>query len=492
VKATTRQAFVRDTLRFFEVDRPPSPTASRTPSPTAGWCRTRSTRPKTVKTAAEGGFEVKKTSSTGRPWMPYTATEFDRAVRRQQHDHRRSQRPGAPLHHPRAQPRHRARVPPGNEKGYLDRKACSANRFGKTIVFAVTKRHAETLAACSTKFADEKPSPCATPTTWSPARRGRHRDGMTKIKRFKKEPFPQILVSVNMLDTGFDCPEVVNLVFARFTAPPSSTSRCAAGARASPPTSPLHHVRFRRRHRLPRRRRRDWSRAASSWSRPRRTDTSPAACWPWTSTTTSTRPPANGSRWTRTATWSSPASEQKAAELGARFEAWLLARESGFDAEQRRWLRLLGSQIRANADTLDDLLPEHFAFFHTFTARWVASTRRAGYSAAAGTGESAGIHAAAVFSGEESTSGRRRQPSAPNRGTRIKEPHALTPDLRRKVDQIRELPVRRWLPRPGQQRRAALLPVLLLPGGRHRRRKRPQGPVLKQPYTSRCSPVSGC
>ena len=40
---------------------------------------------------------------------------------------------------------------------------------------------------------------------------------MTRIKRFKKEPFPQILVSVNMLDTGFDCPEVVNLVFARFT-----------------------------------------------------------------------------------------------------------------------------------------------------------------------------------------------------------------------------------------------------------------------------------
>ena len=42
-------------------------------------------------------------------------------------------------------------------------------------------------------------------------------DGMSKIRRFKKEPFPQILVSVNMLDTGFDCPEVVSLVFARFT-----------------------------------------------------------------------------------------------------------------------------------------------------------------------------------------------------------------------------------------------------------------------------------
>ena len=42
-------------------------------------------------------------------------------------------------------------------------------------------------------------------------------DAGTIIKRFKEEPFPQILVSVNMLDTGFDCPEVVNLVMARFT-----------------------------------------------------------------------------------------------------------------------------------------------------------------------------------------------------------------------------------------------------------------------------------
>ncbi len=40
---------------------------------------------------------------------------------------------------------------------------------------------------------------------------------MAKIARFKKEPFPHILVSVNMLDTGFNYPEVVNLVLARFT-----------------------------------------------------------------------------------------------------------------------------------------------------------------------------------------------------------------------------------------------------------------------------------
>ena len=42
-------------------------------------------------------------------------------------------------------------------------------------------------------------------------------DASAIIKRFKEEEFPRILVSVNMLDTGFDCPEVVNLVMVRFT-----------------------------------------------------------------------------------------------------------------------------------------------------------------------------------------------------------------------------------------------------------------------------------
>ena len=42
-------------------------------------------------------------------------------------------------------------------------------------------------------------------------------DASAIVKRFKEEELPQIVVSVNMLDTGFDCPEVVNLVMARFT-----------------------------------------------------------------------------------------------------------------------------------------------------------------------------------------------------------------------------------------------------------------------------------
>ena len=42
-------------------------------------------------------------------------------------------------------------------------------------------------------------------------------DASALVKRFKDEEFPKIMVSVNMLDTGLDCPEVVSLVMARFT-----------------------------------------------------------------------------------------------------------------------------------------------------------------------------------------------------------------------------------------------------------------------------------
>lgn len=41
-------------------------------------------------------------------------------------------------------------------------------------------------------------------------------DVVVKIKWFKKEEFFQIFVSVNMLDIGFDCLEVVNFIMVRF------------------------------------------------------------------------------------------------------------------------------------------------------------------------------------------------------------------------------------------------------------------------------------
>jgi type I restriction enzyme, R subunit len=92
--------------------------------------------------------------------------------------------------------------------------------WGKTIVFAVTKRHAETLARMlDQEFADKKPSPTIRYADFVVSGLGPDDtvDAAVKIRRFKKEEYPQILVSVNMLDTGFDCPEVRNLVMARFT-----------------------------------------------------------------------------------------------------------------------------------------------------------------------------------------------------------------------------------------------------------------------------------
>ena len=55
------------------------------------------------------------------------------------------------------------------------------------------------------------------------------------------------------------------------------------------------------------------------------------------------------------------ASEQKAAELGTSFEAWLLA-QTDLNAEQERWLRMLGSQIaRQRRQPGTKFMPEHFA-----------------------------------------------------------------------------------------------------------------------------------
>ena len=107
------------------------------------------------------------------------------------------------------------------EKGYTGPNGIRrAPDWGKTIVFAVTKRHAETLARIfDQEFADKKPSPTTRYADFVVSGLGADDtvDGQAKIKRFKKEEFPQILVSMNMLDTGFDCPEVRNLVMARFT-----------------------------------------------------------------------------------------------------------------------------------------------------------------------------------------------------------------------------------------------------------------------------------
>lgn len=80
---------------------------------------------------------------------------------------------------------------------------------GKVIVFAITKHHAARLAQHLNDL--------------HPEHKGRYAEVITSdvsdaddlIRKFKREDYPQIAVSVGMLDTGFDCREVLHLVMCR-------------------------------------------------------------------------------------------------------------------------------------------------------------------------------------------------------------------------------------------------------------------------------------
>ena len=214
-------AFVRDTLRFFEL---------REPTFRYGLARAigegvlvpyRIFRATTVKTAAAGGFEVARDEIDWDSLDPADRAGLEDAFGAS----------GALVVDPCALER-KFTVPARNraivaefrhvlEHGFRGRdKVLRKPAWGKTIVFAVTKRHAATLAGLlDAAFADRKPHPSVRYADFvvSDAGGGPAPDADAIIRRFKEEEFPQILVSVNMLDTGFDCPEVVNLVMARFT-----------------------------------------------------------------------------------------------------------------------------------------------------------------------------------------------------------------------------------------------------------------------------------
>jgi type I restriction enzyme, R subunit len=80
---------------------------------------------------------------------------------------------------------------------------------GKSIVFAITKHHAARLADYLNQL--------------HPEHQGRYAEVITSdvasadelIRKFKREEYPQVAVSVGMLDTGFDCREVLHLVMCR-------------------------------------------------------------------------------------------------------------------------------------------------------------------------------------------------------------------------------------------------------------------------------------
>ena len=80
---------------------------------------------------------------------------------------------------------------------------------GKAIVFAITKHHAARLANYLNELHPEYKGQYAEVITSDVA----NADDL--IRKFKREDYPQIAVSVGMLDTGFDCREVLHLVMCR-------------------------------------------------------------------------------------------------------------------------------------------------------------------------------------------------------------------------------------------------------------------------------------
>ncbi|WP_442872966.1 DEAD/DEAH box helicase family protein [Aurantimonas sp. C2-3-R2] len=215
------RASIRDTLRFFEVGRPTYSYGMAEAIADGHLVPYEIYRAMTARTAATEGFPVARSDIDWEALDSATRTELEALFADRD-----------PLMVDPSALERKFTVPERNramvrefrdilENGYTGPSGIRrAPDWGKTIVFAVTKRHAETLARMFDEaFADKKPSPTTRYADFVVSGLGADDsvDGPAKIKRFKKEEFPQILVSVNMLDTGFDCPDVRNLVMARFT-----------------------------------------------------------------------------------------------------------------------------------------------------------------------------------------------------------------------------------------------------------------------------------
>ena len=213
--------FVRDTLRFFELSEPTFRYTLRRAIEEGHLVPYRIYRAMTVKTAAGDGFEVGRDELDWSAMDQRTRAEFEELF---DTSDRITVDPRALERKFTIPERNRAMVREfrdAHEKGFMGRDGVRRwPAWGKTIVFAVTRRHAETLAEMFDEhFSDKKPHPTVRYADFvvSDVGGGPAPDASAIVKRFKEEDHPKILVSVNMLDTGFDCPEAVNLVMARFT-----------------------------------------------------------------------------------------------------------------------------------------------------------------------------------------------------------------------------------------------------------------------------------
>jgi type I restriction enzyme R subunit len=359
--------FVRDTLRFFEVDRPTFSYKMKQAIHDGYLVPYQIYKAKTVKTAAEGGFEVKRDELDWTLMDAQTRDEFEAMFGTES---KIVVDPAALERKFTIPERNRAIVREFREvlnKGYTDAKgALRKPLVGKTIVFAVTKRHAETLATMFDEaFADQKQSAEVRYADYVVSGMGGDDtvDGMTKIKRFKKEQFPQILVSVNMLDTGFDCPEVVNLIFARFTKSAilyqQMRGRGTRKARNKPIFTMFDFVGVTDYHGDDE----EMGEGGVVLAKVQKKKYEPRRLL---SLDVDDHIDPNTREWITVDENGNivfpEASEQRRAEIGARFEAWFLEREESLTLDQERWLRTVGSQLRANAESWNGFTADHFAF----------------------------------------------------------------------------------------------------------------------------------
>lgn len=359
------KAFVRDTLRFFEVDKPTYRYTLKEAVTEGYLVPYQIYKAKTVKTAEEAGFEVSRSEIDWSSLSPKEHAEFEALFAGSD---KIKVDPNALERRFTIPERNRAIVREFKsvmEQGYVDHAGrLRKPLIGKTIVFAVTKRHAETLAQLfDDAYAHEKPSPEVRYADFVVSGFGKDdtTDGATKIKRFKKEAFPKILVSVNMLDTGFDAPEVVNLVMARFTKSVVLYRQMRGrGTRKSPGKGLFTMFDFvgvtdyhDDNEAMPEG---GWiaERKKKGHSQPRTLLTLDVDDHIDPTTREWVTVDDNGN-FTFV-----EEDEQQALELGARFEAWL-ASQSNLHADSRRLLLSIGEYIKANAHTLSAFTSDHLA-----------------------------------------------------------------------------------------------------------------------------------
>lgn len=356
--------FIRDTLRFFEVEEPTFRYTLKQAINDHYLVPYQIYKAQTVKTAADGGFPVKRNELDWTAMDETTKKELSELFGKNETI---TVDPSALERRFTIPERNRAIVREFRDvvrNGYRDSSGLARKPLiGKTIVFAVTKRHAETLARMFDEaFADVKSDPSVRYADYVVSGMGKEdtQDAGNKIRQFKKEKYPQIMVSVNMLDTGFDHPEVVNLVMARFTKSVVLYRQMRGRGTRKAPGKPLFTlfdfvgvVDFHDD---------DDDIAMGGFvaepkkkgpSQPRKLltldvdDHIDPATREWVTVDE------NGNFVFLAA------SEEHAAILGARFEDWLLA-QNGLTADQTRLLRFIGEQIRANADSWKEFSIDRF------------------------------------------------------------------------------------------------------------------------------------